>query len=529
MSAQGDCNLNGIDDAVDISSGTSADCNSNGIPDECELGAGTSQVAGSVLVDSGASGVTSAAPILGDRVGFAPLALPDLNGDGLSDLAIGVPQRDSSTAENVGAVILTGVGPTGASSWASVLDVSVGALGALEVGDRFGAALASLGDIDSNGTLELAVGAPGDDAAGENEGAVWLLRISSGGTLASAGKIAEGSSGFTGSLATGDSFGSAVAAIGDLNDDGTPDLAVGAPRHDEDGENTGAVWILFMEPAGTVLGSTRIDAASPALLGTLEVGDRFGSSVTLLGDLDLDGTTEIAVGAPRRDGGVDNGGAVFICSLDAAGQLVAVQEISGTVGGLSTLPEVGDHFGSSLACIGDHNIDGVPDLVVGRPGSDTGGENAGAVDLLLLNTDGTVAGQQLIAEGLGGFAEDLEVGADFGAGLASAGDLDGDGFLDLLVGAPRTDSTADNAGALWQLTLGSVDNDCDADGIPDECGFDCDGNGQPDACDIAADASLDCDGDGLLDSCEIAADASLDCDLDGILDACEILLDQTLD
>ncbi|MDP6947101.1 MAG: integrin alpha, partial [Myxococcota bacterium] len=361
-----------------------------------------------------------------------------------------------------------------------------------------------------------------------NAGAVYILFMNSDGTIKATQKISATSGGFTGVLNVGDDFGASLAAVGDLDGDGDPELLVGAPDDDEVGDNAGAVWVLFLNPDGSVKAESKISSSGGGLSGPLDVGDHFGSSLTTLGDIDGDGSQEIVVGSPNDDDGGENAGAVFVLSLDASGLVVAEQKISALSGGFGGVLDVGDHFGSAVASMGDHDVDGVADVAVGSPGDDDGGENAGAVYVLLLDAGGAAQAETKIATGSGGFTGALDIGDDFGHSLANVGDLNGDGFADLATGTPDDDDAGDNAGALYLLLFDSVVNDCDGNGVPDACDVDCNGNGQPDACDIANDPSIDCNGNDIPDECDIASGFSADCDGNLRPDECDIADDPSL-
>ena len=196
-----------------------------------------------------------------------------------------------------------------------------GLAGPLHNGARFGSSVASLGDLDGDGNIELAVGASRYDP--NNAGAVWILFLDPNGRVGSEQRIAEGVGGFDAALGEG-RFGSSVAALGDLDGDGTTDLVVGEARADGASLETGSIWLLFLDPNGRVRNQREITEGQSGFSGPLAEDSRFGSSVASLGDLDGDGSIEIAVGAPGDPNGV---GTVWLLSLDPNGSVIAEAKI----------------------------------------------------------------------------------------------------------------------------------------------------------------------------------------------------------
>ena len=318
--------------------------------------------------------------------------------------------------------------------------------------DYFGSAVANLGDLDGDGVADLAVGAPGDDTAGDYRGAVHILFLNANGTVKSTSKIASGVGGGP-ALADSDYFGSSVANVGDLDGDGVTDLAVGTPGDDTNGGVRGAVYLLFLNTNGTVKSSAKIASGTgggPTLLD----GGRFGTSVANMGDLDGNGVTDLAVGAFNDGTGGATRGAVYVLFLNSSGTVTGSTKLASGGTNMPTLADV-DRFGSSVANVGDLDGDGVADLAVGARGDDTGGPfEGGAVYILLLNSSGTVKvnGAKKIANGVGG-GPVLVADSYFGSSLANVGDLDGDGVADLAVGAMRDDTQGGNRGAVHILFL----------------------------------------------------------------------------
>lgn len=358
------------------------------------------------------------------------------------------------------ALVLVGAPPEAqfglVSAKQKISETAGGFGGDLDLLDFFGTSAAGLGDLDGDGIADLAVGAPFDDdgGLGLEQGAVWILFLDPDGTVASHQKISETAGGFLGVLDKDDHFGISVAALGDLNGDGVGDLAVGANLDDDGGSNQGAVWILFLNPDGTVSAHQRISETSGNLGGGLDPSDGFGISVAALGDLDGDGVGDLAVGANLDDDGGTDQGALWILFLNTDGTVESKQKISALQGGFTGHLDLVDLFGRSVAALGDLDGDGVEDVAVGAPLDDDGASDQGAVWILFLNSNGTVASHRKLSETAGGFTGVLDPNDFFGISLAAL-DLDGDGTRDLAVGASLDDdgNEADGEGAVWLLFL----------------------------------------------------------------------------
>ncbi len=329
--------------------------------------------------------------------------------------------------------------------------------GSLAAGDGFGSAVAAIGDLDGDGNVDLAVGAPGDDGRGGDRGAVWIVFLASDTSIKRVAKIGDGVGGFSGTLDDGDRFGAALAGLGDADGDGIVDLAVGAPGDDDGGNDRGALWILLLQGDGMVKAHEKISASRNQRVLALTDADAFGSAVTRIGDLDGDSIAELAVGAPGDDDGSFARGAVWVLFLDRGRRLRRAQKISAQSGDLGAALKHRGWFGRSLAALGDFDHDGVADLVVGAPGDETNFAPPGSVYLLMLRADGTVKSSRRIDSSAGVLAALIYDGDRFGMAVAAAGDRAGDGGTDLAVGAPGNGPIPapkhSGDGAFWILDL----------------------------------------------------------------------------
>jgi cysteine-rich repeat protein len=184
-----------------------------------------------------------------DLFGESIASLGDLDGDGVGDMAVSAI-RDDDGGTDRGAVWVLFLRSDGTvKSHQKISNTQGGFTGTLSENDYFGGSLSTLGDLDRDGVVDLAVGASYDDDGGETRGAVWILYLDTDGTVKSHEKISSTQGGFTGTLDDDDRFGTSVASLGDLGGTGVGDLAVNAWRDDDAPFGRGAVWILFLDGA----------------------------------------------------------------------------------------------------------------------------------------------------------------------------------------------------------------------------------------------------------------------------------------
>ncbi|REJ80702.1 MAG: hypothetical protein DWQ36_11000 [Acidobacteria bacterium] len=384
----------------------------------------------------------------GDVLGVA-MAACDFDGDGYEDLAIGIPgdRHEGGKTADAGAVLVVYGSPRGlVADDSQTLRDSAPAMG-----DMFGYTLAA-GFFDTDAYCDLAVGIPWQDLlALDNVGAFAIHAGGPGGLQTEAEYFFQEAIANGTSPESGDMFGSSLAA-GDFNDDTYTDLAVGAALEDWDvNADAGHVFVYHGGVGGLTLHSGWTQARSD-LQDDDEAGDRFGDALSA-GDFDGDGYDDLAIGVPGEEvNGVEQVGAVQVIpggssGLDPDPDLLFSQETPG----ISAAPEHGDRWGTALAA-GDFDGDGSDDLAVGTPHESVDGDlDAGAVGVLY----GSILGPDPLS--YQSWTEDVivvlggaEPGDQWGFALAT-GDIDGDGFDDLIVGAPYEDVVEVDAGAFTAM------------------------------------------------------------------------------
>jgi hypothetical protein len=200
-------------------------------------------------------------------------------------------------------------------------------------------------------------------------------------------RIGDAAGGFSGTLHHGDELGGALALLGDLDADGHPELAAGAPGDDDGGTAAGAIWILHLQTDGTTAGQTRLSASSGGLVLPLHAGDQLGRALAAPGDLDGDAIPDLLAGTPGADdeGGVASGedrGALRALLLHGDGTVADETLISGLEGGFGGKLDKGDEFGVAVAAApGDASL-GHLRAFAGAWGDDDGGPNHGALWVL---------------------------------------------------------------------------------------------------------------------------------------------------
>ncbi len=284
-----------------------------------------------------------------------------------------------------------------------------------------------LGDLDGDGRMEIFSTSP------QNLGLGYLISLNANGTNYKSRIIGRNRGLPNNATPTWYSFGLSCANIGDLNKDGITDLAIG--NGGESGYG-GDVFLIFLNADGSVKNYKVIGTGKNGFNATLGDRDKFGSSITYLGDIDNDNTTELVIGASAANDGATESGAIWILSVDSTGFCKDYKKISHTSGGGGVLKINSDYtrFGMSSAKYKDIDGDSIPEFFVGSPFSKSHGITEGRFYGISINANKTLKSFKIISDTSQNFGDTLANPTFLSRSIGNLGDIDGNGLEDIAVG-----------------------------------------------------------------------------------------------
>lgn len=391
--------------------GTRFDCNGDGLSDFAAGGPLATRPAGAgvgvVHVWHGSSMTNPTTPtttltgtMVRENLGASVADAGDVNGDGYSDLIIGATFHDSGGMPGVGAARIYLGSPVGlvTSAWFTV----TGRL----AGDRLSVVTGG-GDLNGDGFGDVVVAAPGGTNIGLPSGYAFVL-LGGRDTMRMQAVLRDD-----------ESFGHALAIVGDRNGDGLPELVVGQPRGTMDGgPERGSVLVYHGSSAG-------LSTTPTARLSDATMGSRYGESVANGGDVNSDGLAEVLVGAPGASPMGQSG--IGQLRVHFANDVLPAQVVTGRA--------AGDEFGTAVSSAGDINGSGRWAVIVGAPNANPMSRTrAGEFHLFFAGVSGLLTPAVRVLPG-------NNPGDAAGSALGGPGDINGDGRADMVVGAPTTNTT----------------------------------------------------------------------------------------
>ncbi len=387
---------------------------------------------------------------IGDLLGISVGAAGDVNGDGKADFILVADSASPGGRKYAGTVyVLFGQ----ANGWPAqfnltTLNGSNGfAIEGLNTNDYLGFSVSTAGDVNDDGKADLVLGAHNSSPGGRTfAGTVYVLFGKQSGWLPQFNLMTlNGINGFVvEGINAADYLGWSVSTAGDVNDDGKADLVLGAWGTSPGGRNqAGAAYVLFGRGSGwsAQFNLKTLNGTNGFAIEGLNAGDSLGWSVSTAGDVNGDGKADLVLGAPTAPPGRrSQAGTTYVLFGQANGwsPRFSLATLNGTNGFAVEGINTGDKLGSSVSTAGDINNDGKTDLVLGSQNASPGGRaSAGTVYVLFGRASGwspqfnltTLDGKNgLIVEGLNALDS-------LGYSVDTAGDVNGDGFADLVLGA----------------------------------------------------------------------------------------------
>ncbi len=434
--------------------------------------------------------------------GFSVSNAGDLNGDGFDDLIIGAPWADDRLGSSY---VVFGK----ASSFGVTLDLtSLNGTngfrmdGLYGVREYLGKSVSNAGDVNGDGFDDLIINAPYGAQNGESFGSSYVIFGKSSGFGATLDLASlDGTNGFRldGTLV------SSLSNAGDVNGDGFDDVIFGAPFTVPNGiDDPGSCYVVFGKASGfdKSLNLSKLNGSNGFRLNGVAEDDATGYSVSSAGDVNGDGLGDLIIGASRADPSGDSSGSSYVVfgkdtGFDATFNLAS---INGTNGFRLNGETAYDDLGFSVSGAGDVNGDGFDDLIVGARAASNGkslgasyvvfGKDLGFDAILNLSTLDGITGFRLDGEGFSGWS------------VSNAGDVNGDGFDDVIVGAPHTSPNGIRDAGSSSVVFGKASgfgDSLDLSKLDGSNGFRLDGVAEYDHLGGSVSSAGDINGDGFDD------------------------------
>ncbi|NEQ69558.1 MAG: hypothetical protein F6K21_29525 [Symploca sp. SIO2D2] len=454
---------------------------------------------------------------IGDLSGISVSSAGDINDDGIDDLIIGALYANPNGNGDAGQsyVVFGSSNGFSTSLELSSLDGTNGfILNGINAFDRSGISVSSAGDINNDGIDDLIIGADGADPNGNTwAGQSYVVFGSSKGFSASLDLSSlDGINGFIlNGINANDRSGLSVSSAGDINDDGIDDLVIGAHQADPNGNiSAGQSYVVFGSSNGfsASLELSSLDGTNGFILNGINGGDWSGYSVSSAGDINDDGIDDLIIGGHEADpnGNISSGQSyVVFGSSNGFNASLDLSSLDGTNGFILNGINGGDRSSYSVSSAGDINDDGIDDLIIGVLGADPIGDSGSGQSYVVFgSSNGFSASFNLSSlDGTNGFIfNGIHRGDISGRSVSSAGDINGDGIDDLILGAEFAAPNGNSGAGQSYVVFGSSNGfsaSLDLSSLDGTNGFILNGINADDRSGLSVSSAGDINGDSIDD------------------------------
>ena len=395
-----------------------------------------------------------------DQLGFSVSGAGDINGDGFEDLIVAAHKANPNGLDDAGSsYVIFGQAAPDAVLDLAMLDGNTGfRLDGVAAGDLLGSSVRGAGDINGDGFADLIIGARGADPNGLYSGSSYVIFGKSSGYAATLNLATlGGKDGFRlDGLAAYENLGFSVSGAGDVNGDGFDDLVVGAIGTGGNGPFSGSSYVIFGKASAfeATFDLNTLDGNEGYRLDGVTEDDQLGVSVRGAGDINGDGLDDLILGAKQASPNGAQSGASYVVLGKALGYAATLDlsSLDGNTGFRLEGTAAGDLSGFSVDAAGDVNGDGFDDLIVGAQGADPDTLSAAGASYVIFGQSSVFASSLNLEslDGSTGFRlEGVMAGDQSGFSVSSGGDVNGDGFDDLIIGANTASNNLTTSGASY--------------------------------------------------------------------------------